>query len=91
MTDSNTFVLVKWIEYGGVLGYVTEKNGNVKLYVMDDGEFEDRYNEYINGYYDIKPNLNINEFARVLCESALVNAGVSEENAKEALDIFEED
>ena len=91
MTDSNTFAFVEWMEYGGVLGYDTEKNGNVKLYVMDEGEFADRYFEYINGRCDIKPGLNMDEFAEILCESALINVGVSEENVKEILNIFKED
>ena len=92
MTDRNAFAYIKWIEYGGVLGYSTERNGEVNIYVMDDGEFEDRYIEYINGKTDIEPvGLNIDEFARVLCKSALINVGIDEKKVEEILNIFEED
>lgn len=71
MIDCNMNVIHEWAEIGGVLGYTIKRNGNVLLYIMDDGEFIDRCAENIN--------ITVDDLAYMLCESALRNAGICEE------------
>ena len=80
--DYNQEVVREWKEIGGVLGYDTQRNGDVLLYVMDDGEFEDRYR------YEVRENpvITKDEFARNFCEAALRNARYCEEEIESLMD-----
>ena len=69
-STDNERVISEWQEAGGVLGYDTDRNGKTSLYIMDDGEFSDRCKEFTE---------DEDAVAKLLCESALRNAGISEE------------
>lgn len=69
-STDNERVISEWEEVGGVLGYDTDRNGKTSLYIMDDGEFSDRCKEFTE---------DEDAVAKLLCESALRNAGISEE------------
>ena len=72
-------VIKEWKEIGGVLGYETERNGDTSLYVMDDGEFEDRWRGYKN------KDVGKEEFARLLCRTALERVRYSKKEIEELL------
>lgn len=70
-------VISEWEDQGGVLGYTP---GSDELYLMNDEEFENRFSEYAAGKTDIQPEgLDKDGFAELLCESALRNVGICEE------------
>lgn len=61
----NDMEFEKWLELGGVLNLLDDS-----IYVMDDGEFEDQYADFIlEG--DIPPAITVVEFARLKCRQAL--------------------
>lgn len=65
-------IIKEWVEVGGVLGYDAKRNGEVTLYIMDEGEFNDKWN-------DSCPNITKDEFAKLLCGTALEFAGYTKE------------
>lgn len=71
MIEYNMNVIHEWEEVGGVLGYDTDREGKANLYIMDDGEFHDRFLE--------SESKDEDGFAKIICESALRNAGICEE------------
>lgn len=72
MGENNQSVIKEWVDLGGVLGYDIKRNGETSLYIMDDGEFEDRWNE---SDHSIITKI---EFAKWLCITALRFAGCDE-------------
>lgn len=80
MIDYNMNVIREWVEVGGVLGYDTNRNGVFTLYIMDDGEFHDRFEG--EGGADVTED----ELARKFCESALRHAGICEEEIWQLMD-----
>ena len=78
MDVANKKVIRDWIQIGGVLGYDTERDGSVVLYVMDDGEFDDRWNDQLLHHFPIDRDINKEDFARLLCRSAMGQAGCPE-------------
>ena len=78
MDVANKKVIRDWIQIGGVLGYDTERDGSVVLYVMDDGEFADRWDIQHRLHFPVEEDINEEDFARLVCRSALEMAGCPE-------------
>ena len=76
----------EWREVGGVLAYDKDRDGTVSFYVMDDGEFKDRWRE-LNTEVDLKYyGITEDNYARLLCLYALVEAKFSTKEIMSLMD-----
>ena len=74
-----------WKEFGGVLGY-NYWNGCAVLYIMDDGEFEDRWRDKSFVEETTYPGITKENYARILCETTLRKANCSDEEISSLMD-----
>lgn len=82
---NNSNVIEEWLEIGGVLGYDYERNGVVSLYIMDDGEFDDRWKDQYKFYSPVDSEITREDFARLLCKTSLERAGCTEKETEELM------
>ena len=78
--DVNHEVVERWIEIGGVLNY-NETHGEISLYIMDDGEFEDMWDSHPEEH-----SLTKAAYAKDLCRTALEFAGYTDVEVEELMD-----